>query len=243
MEDSTEVQKWQQHLSLLREQYVNLYAKNAELQREYAIATAGKEESGFVGRLLATVASLYSQYRYSDVTIKLIDQEIPGHKFVLCARTDFFNDSNLSEVTNLDWSHLDATVGLVLLKWIYTSKVAQESLTLELMKAASSFQLLELVDQCESYLIGVVGLKDCVQLYAAAEELNAQKLKEHCSSLISAHWEDLTGEDFKEMPGSLLYKLLQTKSKYPLHAAVRLMREDVVFLYLVENNAEHSQPS
>lgn len=52
--------------------------------------------------------------------------------------------------------------------------------------------------------------------------------------------EDLTGEDFKEMPGSLLYKLLQTKSKYPLHAAVRLMREDVVFLYLVENNAEVS---
>lgn len=52
--------------------------------------------------------------------------------------------------------------------------------------------------------------------------------------------EDLTGEDFKEMLGSLLYKLLQTKSKYPLHAAVRLMREDVVFLYLVENNAEVS---
>jgi len=42
------------------------------------------------------------------------------------------------------------------------------------------------------------------------------------------------------MPGSLLYKLLQTKSKYPLHAAVRLMREDVVFLYLVEHNAEVS---
>lgn len=42
------------------------------------------------------------------------------------------------------------------------------------------------------------------------------------------------------MPGSLLYKLLQTKSKYPLHSAVRLMREDVVFLYLVENNAEVS---
>lgn len=134
------------------------------------------------------------------------------------------------------------------------------------MKAAASFQLSELVDQCERYLIGTVGLKDCVVLYAAAEELGTVKLKEHCSSLISAHWvslkylcctycnnvialyliclcivqEDLTGEDFKEMPGSLLYKLLQTKSKYPLHAAVRLMREDVVFLYLVENNAEVS---
>lgn len=83
---------------------------------------------------------------------------------------------------------MDPNIGLVLLKWIYTGKVSQENLTLELMKAASNFQLSELVEQCEKYLIGIVGLKDCVQLYAAAEELSAQKLKEHCSSLISAHW-------------------------------------------------------
>ncbi|KAK9304700.1 hypothetical protein QLX08_004104 [Tetragonisca angustula] len=238
MEDSTEAQKWQQHLSLLREQYVNLYNTNTELQREYSIVTANKQDTGFIGRLLTTIASLYSQHRYSDVIIKLKDQEIPAHKFVLSARTDFFSDSVLSEVTILDWSCLEPNVGLVLLKWIYTGKVSQENLTLDLMKAASNFQLMELVEQCEKYLIGVVGLKNCVQLYAAAEELGTLKLKEHCSSLISAHWEDLTGEDFKEMPGSLLYKLLQTKSRYPLHAAVRLMREDVVFLYLVENNSE-----
>lgn len=88
----------------------------------------------------------------------------------------------------LDWTHLESNVGLILLKWIYTGKVLQENLTLDLMKAASNFQLLDLVDQCERYLIGIVGLKDCVQLYAAAEELGAQRLKEHCSSLISAHW-------------------------------------------------------
>ena len=236
-----DARKWQQHLSLLREQYVNLYNANTELQREYAIAIADKQESGFIKRLLIIIASLYGQHRYSDVTIKLMDHEMPAHKFVLSARTDFFSDSILSEITTLDWSHLDSNVGLALLKWIYTGKVAQENLTLDLMKGASNFQLLELVEQCEKYLTGIVELKDCVQLYAAAEELGAQRLKEHCSSLISTHWEDLTGEDFKEMPGSLLYKLLQTKSKNPLHAAVRLMREDVVFLYLVENNSELPQ--
>lgn len=88
----------------------------------------------------------------------------------------------------VDWSTLNSTVALVLLKWIYTGKVSQEYLTLDLMKAAAGFQLSEMVDQCERYLIGTVGLKDCVELYAAAEELGALKLKEHCSSLISAHW-------------------------------------------------------
>lgn len=52
--------------------------------------------------------------------------------------------------------------------------------------------------------------------------------------------EDLSGEDFKEMPGQLLYQLLKTKSNFPLHSAVRLQREDVVFLYLAEHNAEVS---
>lgn len=59
-----EAQKWQQHLSLLREQYVNLYNSNLELQKEYAIATADKQECGFVGRLLTIIASLYTQHRY-----------------------------------------------------------------------------------------------------------------------------------------------------------------------------------
>lgn len=133
-EDPTEAQKWQQHLTLLREQYVNLYNANAELQREYAVATAEKQEGGFVARLLATVASLYCQHRYrypyaynlkfqvscnnnnnngilislflklfvfSDISIKLIDQEIPAHKFVLSARSDFFSDAALVEKTVL----------------------------------------------------------------------------------------------------------------------------------------------
>ena len=91
-----------------------------------------------------------------------------------------------------DWSSLNSAVALVLLKWIYTGKVSQEHLTLDLMKAAAGFQLSDLVDQCERYLIGTVGLKNCVGLYSAAEELGTLKLKEHCSSLISAHWVRLT---------------------------------------------------
>ncbi|XP_066603546.1 rabankyrin-5 [Prorops nasuta] len=236
--DQPESQKWQHHLNLLRDQYLNLHTAHMELQRQHATITADKQENSFVGRLLATVSSLFSQQNYSDINIKLANQNLPAHKFILSARSDYFNESLLQDKQDLDWSNLDPEVALIVLKWIYTGKISQEHLTLELMKSAAVFQLKELVDQCEQYLIGTVTLKDCIPLYAVAEKLDIQKLRDHCSSLISSHWEDLTREDFKEMPGSLLYKLLQTNSKYPLHAAVRLMREDVVFLYLVEKNSE-----
>ncbi|XP_008205232.1 rabankyrin-5 isoform X2 [Nasonia vitripennis] len=236
MEDSSDSQKWQQHLALLREQYVNLYNNYTELQQKYALATAEKEDHGFVGRLLSQISALYEEQRYSDVTVVLRDRSIPVHKFVIAARSDTW--SSLPEKAVLDWKNLDGNVGSVLLKWIYTDIVSQDQLTLELMKAASGFGLTELVDRCEKYLIGSVKLQDCVRLYTIAEELGTKKLRDHCSSLISCHWDDLSGEDFKEMPGPLLYQLLKTKSEYPLHSAVRLQREDVVFLYLVEHNAE-----
>ena len=40
------------------------------------------------------------------------------------------------------------------------------------------------------------------------------------------------------MTASLLYSMFKSKTKHPLHAAVRLRREDVVFLYLIEHSQE-----
>jgi hypothetical protein len=42
------------------------------------------------------------------------------------------------------------------------------------------------------------------------------------------------------MSAPLLFRMFKSKTGFPLHAAVRLQREDVVFLYLVENNADVS---
>ena len=66
-----EVSKLQSHLSLLREEYVKLQNRFADLDRRYQVAVAGsgegnKEES-FVTRLLRIIADLHDkeQYRYS----------------------------------------------------------------------------------------------------------------------------------------------------------------------------------
>lgn len=66
-------QKWQQHLALLREQYVNLYNNYTELQQKYALATAEKEDNGFVGRLLSQISALYEEqrYRYNSIAKKI----------------------------------------------------------------------------------------------------------------------------------------------------------------------------
>jgi hypothetical protein len=40
------------------------------------------------------------------------------------------------------------------------------------------------------------------------------------------------------MSAPLLYTMFKAKTKFPLHSAVRLKREDVVFLFLIEFDQE-----
>lgn len=105
---------------------------------------------------------------------------------------------------------------------------------------AHEFKLVPLVEKCEQFLMGQVNVRNCVKFYSVAEEIAAESLREYCSGLISTHWDDLNTSDFEHMDGPLLYKMLKSKTQLPLHSAVRLQREDVVFLCLVENSSRVS---
>ncbi|XP_055377542.1 rabankyrin-5 [Condylostylus longicornis] len=239
---STDSEKLEKHLKLLKEEYTKLQRGYAELERKYSKAAASstdkeaKEFSSFVSRLVMTVATLYGRNTYSDIKIKLSDKVIPGHKFVLNARSEEWREEVLIDQDELDWSDLDGDVGFALLRWIYTDVVdlQHDTLALGLLRAAHKFKLPGLLGLCERALVASVGVRSCVRFYCVAEEVGASSLLEYCSGLISTQWDDLTPQDFEHMSGALLYKMLKSKTKYPLHDAVRLLREDVVFLCLVD---------
>ena len=170
------------------------------------------------------------------------DEEIPAHKFVLKARSSKWNLKTENNI--LDWTHLPNDVAQAMLIWMYNDQVTlldkSDTFKLSLMKAAKSFDLPQLLILCERSLITSVHIKNCIKLYTTAEEICANELKEHCSKLISSHWDEFTSEDFEHMTAPLLFKMFKTKTKYPLHSAIRLKREDVVFLYLIEFNQQVS---
>ena len=62
-----EVAKLQQHLKLLREQYVRLQQRNSELEQKYTQAVSTSAELGpdhFVTRLMALTADLFDKPLY-----------------------------------------------------------------------------------------------------------------------------------------------------------------------------------
>lgn len=243
---SGEAAKLQQHLTLLKEEYVKLQRRYSDLEQKYAVvaATAGDvDQNCFVARLLLTVAGLYDQTLYSDLKVKLKTREIPAHSFVLAARSQDWGPQSLSDNKVLDWTNIEDNVAETLLRWVYTDQVdlsGGDGHLLNLMRASSSFHLEDLVNKCENALMASVNVKNCVRYYTTADEIGADTLKEHCSTLISTHWDDFSSEDFSHMSAPLLYRMFKSKTNHPLHSAIRLKREDVVFLYLVENTAQLS---
>lgn len=246
-----EVSKLQNHLGLLREEYVKLQERLAEVEKKYQVAlaslgqSADSDDNNFVPRLLRKVADLFNKEIYSDITILLEGgQKIKAHKFILQSRTDDWAcGGDFSEVSELDFSAINFDVAYALLKWVYTDQIniqADETFLLDLLKSSVKFKLHSLCARCENALMSFVNMKNCIKFYQSAEEMGADILKNHCSELISNHWNDFTSEDFVSMPAPLLYKMFKSKSEHVLHTAIRAQREDVVFLYLIEYDSQLS---
>lgn len=253
---------------MLREEYAKLQRSYNELEQKYSRALVanpelndvGGEFSSFISRLAMQVANLHGRSVFSDIDIKLKDRTVPGHKFVLRARSNEWSEDVIADqgevgkdddgiylcgfkrlIANFDcvtdWSDLEADVGQTLLRWVYTDVVdlQHDVLSLGLLRAAHRFRLPGLMGLCERALVSSVGVRSCVRFYCVAEEVGAATLQEYCSNLISTHWDTLTTQDFDHMSSQLLFKMLKSKTPQPLHAAVRLLRSDTVLLCLGES--------
>lgn len=99
--------KLEQHLKLLKTEYTKLQKNYAELERKYSKVAAASgdsdlgEFSSFVSRLAMTVATLYGRKTYSDITVRLSDKTVPGHKFVLNARSEEWGEDILADTSEL----------------------------------------------------------------------------------------------------------------------------------------------
>ncbi|MEE6525265.1 hypothetical protein FKM82_025161, partial [Ascaphus truei] len=92
--------------------------------------------------------------------------------------------------------------------------------------------------RCEKGVMSLVNVRNCIRFYQTAEELDASALLNYCAEIIASHWDDLRKEDFSSMSAQLLYKMIKSKTEFPLHKAIKVEREDVVFLYLIEMDSQ-----
>eukprot|EP00795_Rhopilema_esculentum_P015608 gene15608-6884_t len=215
-----------------------------EVEQKLSVATAASgdlQKDSFISQLLRLVADLYDKDSFSDITIKYGTQKRRGHKFVLAARSSVWLELDMTNREEIEMEGVSNEVGSAIIKWLYTDRADiknDEKFIIELVKAANRYRLDALKNRCEKILMSSITVSNCIKFYQTAEDIGANALRQYCAEIIASHWNDLKTEDFVEMSAPLLYDMFKAKSQFPLHFAIRHHREDVVFLFLIEFNAQ-----
>ncbi|KAJ1347210.1 hypothetical protein KIN20_002218 [Parelaphostrongylus tenuis] len=238
------------HLDLLRGEYLDLQERYAQLQQQYAILQARVEPDGspdtgcFAGQLFDTMRNLFEHHSFSDITIRLGENELKCHKFLLTTRSYYWNDLENRDFIEISGVTLEAFH--VVYRWLYTDSLPRSAsqfetrLLQEVCQVAFRFHFGALQSRCVQLLKTRVDVENCVSLFEFADMEDIAELRDYCSAVVAAHWKDFKPEKFAQLSAVSLLRLLKKNSLHVLHSIIQLNREDVLLLYFIENDGKIS---
>lgn len=239
---SDQIGRLQGHIDLLRSQHRKLQTRAAELEQQLA-QTQGVSSDNHLATLLKTVASLFDSPTFSDITVNVSGRVIKAHRLVLASR-GHWTDENLANISELTLDDLSYDHAWTIMHWLYTNNLevktagADLRFMLDLLRACARFQLAALRKRCEELLTTDVNNNNVAQILIVADQVGAADLRLYSMDFLMKNWDHIPVSDFSKLPAQLLYDMLKRKSAFSLHAAIQMAREDVVFLYLIEHDAD-----
>lgn len=226
----------------LKKEYDRLLKELAELKKENALLSAelGRKGSGFCGRIISFVESLFMNNSYSDFLFRTPNAVVPGHKFVLQARGGSWQFLNEGDIEYIDLTGCDQKICETFILWLYTGVLQNrdDQILIRLLDLSVSFGLQSLFSQCELELLPLIGRENCVPVYCAAYSLKSTKLLECSFSILTSLWHDISREEISGFSSTALRCFLEKHSRYPIHSAILLERTDTVLLLLEANPIE-----
>ncbi|OZC12476.1 hypothetical protein X798_00107 [Onchocerca flexuosa] len=240
-------------IEFLQAEHVKLLQNYADLQKRYDVLAAATENNGatiantsklsFVQKLVAKITEiydkdLYSSIRhkfpsYSDITIHCDGHQFRGHRLVIAARTDYWED--LSGIDRIEFEDIAYNIGSAVLKWMYTDHID------DLLGNRYLMQIFTVAVKCELLLLGRIDYDNCLLLYEFASKNDLMQLKDNCEKMIKSKWNQFSTDDFMQMSASLLYNLIESCSEHVLLSIIRLKRIDILLLFFLDHFQELSK--
>eukprot|EP00047_Mylnosiga_fluctuans_P004692 m.235993 g.235993 ORF g.235993 m.235993 type:complete len:1096 (-) comp12913_c0_seq1:104-3391(-) len=237
-EDAAQVAKLQNHIELLKAQHRKLQARTAELEK--LAATAGGNQDSIAALALKFLDQALDKPTFSDIIIHVEGKSIYAHRWVLSLRGRW-TDADLSTLQEITFDSLSYKAVFAILRWTYTDVLEDTqsiSFQLELMRAAHSLLLGGLKLRCEQALMPSVSTSNAIAILLAAHDVEAAELKKFATTIVLDNWALVPQDELTALSAQLLYDLIQQKTRFPLHMATRFGREDIVFLVLIDHDAD-----
>ncbi|XP_057325639.1 TD and POZ domain-containing protein 1-like [Microplitis mediator] len=147
--------------------------------------------------------------KFSDIVIKVKDEEFKAHKIILASQSPVFKkilttDMKESRENCINLPNLDAEVAHELLYFLYHGKVVKahddDDLALQLFETAGMYQIEKLKDICAVILSNKLTVTNVVMLLEIGGIHNSFILKERAISFIMINRDDIIPlDDFKRL--------------------------------------------
>ena len=141
---------------------------------------------------------------FSDVIIKIGNEEIFAHKYIL-ARNEVFNNmfnSNLleSKSNTVEIKDCEVKTFKTFLKYLYTCEVADDEKTVHLLALADKYLENDLKLLCEPQLYEDINVENSISKLSTAIKYRCDVLKEKTSEFVVKHYDEVqNNQDFKSM--------------------------------------------
>ncbi|XP_066298709.1 kelch-like protein 24 [Branchiostoma lanceolatum] len=146
-----------------------------------------------------------------DVTLCAEGKEIPCHRLVLSACSDYFHAMfsgahSESKKDKIEIGGVSAEALQLLVDYAYTSKVTVTTDNVQpLYEAANMLQVKPVENGCEKFLTDNLRPETCLGTWALADKVSCQRLFEKAKLYALKHFEDVCStEEFLELPVDVL---------------------------------------
>jgi speckle-type POZ protein len=176
-----------------------------ELESEESLSMPSTEKSRALDECMK---ELFLSPQYSDVTINASGNIMPSHRCILCARSPVFAAmlsldmmERSSGVIEID--DIDPTIMREVLHYLYAGSLSEKSiidrLTVELLEAASKYQICTLIEICEENICSKMTRSNALDYLVVGDTYASNKIKTKAFQTISLNYQYF--RDVKELEG------------------------------------------
>lgn len=160
---------------------------------------------------------------HSNITFLIDNTKIPAHKFILTARSPYFQklfDSDFAEATQTEIAlKVRVEAFKAVLGFIYTGRISLVGLNvehiIEVCELADQYFFASLKHEISIHLSTILSLNNCVVILNAARLYSLNELESKSWEFIDDNCSDLLIHDtFKTMTQGLMCRLLQRDTFY-----------------------------
>ncbi|RWS10709.1 BTB/POZ domain-containing protein 9-like protein [Dinothrombium tinctorium] len=158
------------------------------------------EDINHTNHLSEDIGALYLNEDYSDVTLVVDGNPLPGHKVILASRSEYFRAMLFgglkeSHQTSIDLKVTSLTAFKLLLKYIYTGHMSlssiKEEMILDILGLSHQYGFTTLEEAISDYLKANLSIKNVCHVYDAAILYCLDSLANVCSTFIDRHAVDI----------------------------------------------------